>query len=99
MKYRISAALAIASLAALTPQSTFAQPTGWYIGLGGGYGTMEYTLATPSSSLEGDTDWARCAIATLGYKHASGFPAELEPNYGQYRVNDALGAGVGTITT
>jgi outer membrane protein OmpA-like peptidoglycan-associated protein/opacity protein-like surface antigen len=99
MKQRIGTAFAVAFVASLAPQAAFAQPTGWYIGLGGGYGTMSYTLTTPSSSLESDTDWARRGIVMLGYKHASGFRAELEPNYGQYRVNDTPGVGVGTITT
>jgi opacity protein-like surface antigen len=99
MNFRVLAVLAVTVVAVLTPQSTFAQPSGWYIGLGGGYGPMTYTLVTDVSSVGSDTDFALRGIATLGYKHLSGFRAELEPTYSQYRVNDASLVGVGTITT
>jgi len=36
MKHSIITALVVAFVAALTPHPTLAQPTGWYIGLGGG---------------------------------------------------------------
>jgi len=37
-------------------------------------------------------------IATVGYKHPSGFRAELEPSYSRYDVDDPTNIGDGTIT-
>jgi OOP family OmpA-OmpF porin len=99
MKHRIITALAVGFIAALTSHPALAQPTGWYIGLGGGYGPMSYTMVLDDTSLDSDTDWAVRGIVTLGYKHVSGFRAELEPTYSRYDVNDPLGVGVGKITT
>ena len=46
MKSRFAAMAAFAIAAALFPQPSSAQqPVGWYLGLGGGYGPMQYTFA------------------------------------------------------
>lgn len=68
MNTRILAAAALAMAAVLFAQPANAQrPTGWYLGLGGGYGMMNYTFAwTPGPTIDSDTAWSLGASGALG---------------------------------
>lgn len=83
----------LALLASAAPFSAQAQPTGYYVGLGGGV-----NLATDSDvsgsgiNVTADFNEGPAAAAILGYRHDSGFAGEFELDYRDNDVDSVSGA-------